>query len=1071
MKFDLSIDDVGARLTVQPEKRGWLAGFKKSRPMNLMSLPKEELAAALAIVKLRQLDPSGGAHAISEGELAIRHSLVAALDSRSAVALGLPPTLDGLVFRARLRSTVGSADFGIEWWWEQGGRTVHRPLRGAFLGSPTNLMRLPAQLFEAISIAAEIAKSRSMTDHWLLLGRFRRLFDTEHDVHDKTLLEGFLKDISVVTCSSVGMGFDAEDETKFFPLPFVSGRSREDDADRNTDVALDGRELDEFRTAVLRRGSQPAFRVANGKFLIIEPSAAPIVQTIVEHSRLGETERRDFVENAGRIITQAVELQMMRDGRLTELMSAEARAEKLEEETSRVWTETPEWVSRVVGVGKWRKLEIEGIEGSGTQWLPEWLEGELADLLSSIHDEDLKRVVAELQAARASGLSSIELDIGNIPVTDVVIETLARRLAEFLRGEDPQEPSVTLDAYLPVTHDNFWEMDFAAKYRERDQTLADETPAAVTTALQNHQVKALEWQISAWKAGIPGILNADEQGLGKTLQTLSLLAWLKGHMVSGSLPHRPFLVVAPTSLLLNWEAEIERHLEGGFLGAPVRLYGDYLTAFKREGSSGQDIRSGEAQLDIERLAEIERGSPLVITTYQTLANYAISLMEVRWTTAVFDEIQNLKNPVTMRAKAAKSITADLKIGLTGTPLENATKDIWAIMDQLFPGALGILAQFRRIFDRPTEDGMAALHGALFKSQQGRPPLALRRLKSEAAPGLPSKVRVFHPREMPETQALRYEEARHKGGVMLAVLHHIRRLSLHPGLLEGEATDEFSTASARISAAMDILRHIKAKNERALVFIENRDVQAWFAEVVRIEFGLERVMIINGDNTVDSRKEITDRFQRHLVEDRGFDVLVLGPRAAGTGLTLTAANHVIHLSRWWNPAVEEQCNDRTHRLGQTKPVTVHIPLAVHPALGPGSFDCLLQRLMRRKRELAERVLWPAEASESEAKMLYDAVLTAEEAEAGSFAGLDGVFEGREDVDAQIISPNCIRVRLRQGGASVVVSTDDRPPKLHHEAGGDAVYITLKDGITRRGEGVVPHSRLTSTALWPDYILPQ
>ncbi len=159
-------------------------------------------------------------------------------------------------------------------------------------------------------------------------------------------------------------------------------------------------------------------------------------------------------------------------------------------------------------------------------------------------------------------------------------------------------------------------------------------------------------------------------------------------------------------------------------------------------------------------------------------------------------------------------------------------------------------------------------------------------------------------------------------------------------------------------------------------MENRDVQAWFAELIKIEFGLERVYVINGDTSIDARKEITDRFQRHLARDGGFDVLVMGPRAAGTGLTLTAANHVIHLTRWWNPAVEEQCNDRTHRIGQSKPVTVHIPLAVHPQLGRKSFDCLLQRLMKRKRGIADAVLWPQESDESELLSMYQTLIEPE-----------------------------------------------------------------------------------------------
>lgn len=158
-----------------------------------------------------------------------------------------------------------------------------------------------------------------------------------------------------------------------------------------------------------------------------------------------------------------------------------------------------------------------------------------------------------------------------------------------------------------------------------------------------------------------------------------------------------------------------------------------------------------------------------------------------------------------------------------------------------------------------------------------------------------------------------------------------RTSLHPGLIEGESPESFTHSSARISAAMDILAAIKAKEERVLVFVENSDVQQWFTELIKVEFGLARVDIINGSTPISRRKEITDHFQRHLEDDEGFDVLVLGPRAAGTGLTLTAANHVIHLTRWWNPAVEEQCNDRTHHIGQKHPVTVHIPLAIHPRL--------------------------------------------------------------------------------------------------------------------------------------------
>ena len=135
------------------------------------------------------------------------------------------------------------------------------------------------------------------------------------------------------------------------------------------------------------------------------------------------------------------------------------------------------------------------------------------------------------------------------------------------------------------------------------------------------------------------------------------------------------------------------------------------------------------------------------------------------------------------------------------------------------------------------------------------------------------------------------------------------------------------------------------------------MQYRFIELVRAEFGLGKIDLINGDTPIPQRQAIVNRFQKHLESDGGFDLLVLGPKAAGTGLTLTAATHVIHLSRWWNPAVEEQCNDRTHRIGQKQAVTVHVPMAIHGGYREHSFECLLQSLMQRKRNLAQAALWP------------------------------------------------------------------------------------------------------------------
>jgi hypothetical protein len=250
------------------------------------------------------------------------------------------------------------------------------------------------------------------------------------------------------------------------------------------------------------------------------------------------------------------------------------------------------------------------------------------------------------------------------------------------------------------------------------------------------------------------------------------------------------------------------------------------------------------------------------------------------------------------------------------------------------------------------------------------------------------------------------------------------------MIEGETINDFVGASAQTSAAMDILRLAKSKGERALVFIENRDIQAWFIEILNLEFDLN-VMLINGDTSIDDRQSITNHFQRDRGDDDGFDVLVLGPRAAGTGLTLTAANHVVHLTRWWNPAVEEQCNDRTHRIEQTRPVTVHLPMAVHPDLGPASFDCLLHRLISRKTGLASSILRPMDVEEDDLKQQHDASVTGRIVEEGprNFSLTDGL-PGRPDIQITTLAKDIIRISTGDWPNRLVVAARKDGSEISH-----------------------------------------
>jgi len=261
---------------------------------------------------------------------------------------------------------------------------------------------------------------------------------------------------------------------------------------------------------------------------------------------------------------------------------------------------------------------------------------------------------------------------------------------------------------------------------------------------------------------------------------------------------------------------------------------------------------------------------------------------------------------------------------------------------------------------------------VFKSHDKVPPVGIRRLKSEVASDLPPKRRRLYPRAMPREQQLAYEDARLKlaqggHGAALKMLHHIRAVSVHPDLEARSGNEAFIEASARLTACFQLIRKIQQSGERALVFIEHRRMQYRFIELAKAELGLTDIDLINGDTPIKKRQEIVNRFQQHGTSP-GFDLLVLGPKAAGTGLTLTAATHVIHLSRWWNPAVEEQCNDRVHRIGQIRDVTVHLPMAIHTGYREASFDCLLHSLMQKKRNLAESALWPMGDTGADAEQL-------------------------------------------------------------------------------------------------------
>ena len=946
-------------------------------------LPSDQINILYAIGDLRAWsDQHPDEVEISDQSISMSHDAVANLSTSSAKVLGLPEDVD-LTLHTDVEGTVGRPDFRLRYEWSRHGRRELPIRQGAILNTSNGHRRIPLWMKRALDLADGFVPTGAVDEQWKVLADFRRTLEPEEADLDEGVsssqvqnlsMTSFLRRLNIKIANSFSI---APDRTlgNFEILPFSSDALDENlDDVSETDAELSGEELAEFQHKVGVLGARSAYQLRNNSYLVVDPSSAPALQTMAEIKRHGvREERREFIRNPRAYIQRAVEKHLEESGAFEGLDDSE-REELTERSAQPTFIETREYSDRVTGVVEYLRPQTDR-DSVGTSWLPEVFPGPVSKTLQEMPTQQLEelrdnmRQLAETQERPeiTIGGETVEITPQRISAVESELSARAEIEAEKVAGAEETPESGRKAPLILDVEDNFESVSWRAELKPRSTRISVEVPLSVTTRLREHQLASFRWATDAWQSGLPGILNADEQGLGKTLQTISMLNWLQSNMEAADTnQRRPVLVVAPTSLLRNWEEEVERHVAPRKFGHLIRLYGSSLSSHKRIGASGFDTQSGLPQLNFDWLnddiAEGRGHKYWFLTTYTTLANYQHSLGRIRFSAMVFDEIQNVKNKDTLASRAVEAMNADFRIGLTGTPIENSTMDLWTIMDRLVPGSLGAGSEFKQIYRDPTPENMAQLYSEVFEPKENVPPLALRRLKSEVARDLPAKSRYLHPKRMPDVQAQTYDVARTKlaaggPGAALKMLHHIRSVSVHPSASQTGDPAAFVDMSARLQAVMDILTRIKTKNERALVFIEHREIQFRFAELAKHFFGLRQIDIINGDTAIPKRQSIVRQFQSHLDEDRGFDILILGPKAAGTGLTLTAATHVIHLSRWWNPAVEEQCNDRVHRIGQTKPVSVHVPIAIHPDYRENSFDCLLQSLMQRKRKMAQQALWP------------------------------------------------------------------------------------------------------------------
>jgi len=496
-----------------------------------------------------------------------------------------------------------------------------------------------------------------------------------------------------------------------------------------------------------------------------------------------------------------------------------------------------------------------------------------------------------------------------------------------------------------------------------------EFPTSLKGELLEHQKHGVAWLQHLWRHS-PGYarggLLADDMGLGKTLQLLTFLARAFADADTPDLP--PALVVAPVALLDNWQKEIERFFAPGTF--------QVLTLYDRELRARRVTREEiDQQLQGEGLTRFLRpdwrgNAQLVLTTYETLRDYEFSLAREAWSVMVCDEAQKIKSPAALVTQAAKSMNARFKIAATGTPVENSLTDLWCLFDFIQPGLLGALNEFGRKYKRPIEAKTEKERAALEELQALFAPQLLRRTKDEVVK-LPPKTEATDCRVLPisNTQRRLYAEAlaAHRakidacdptkvGQAMLGMLHHLRVLCAHPVPM-GQVADtsqpltDALAASPKLAWLLKTLDSIQRRDEKAIVFTELRDIQRVLQHYIGEHFGV-RPVIVNGDTHTRpdkdaSRQNLIDAFQKKP----GFGVIILSTQAVGFGLNIQAANHVIHYTRPWNPAKEDQATDRAYRIGQDKAVTVYYP-TIH-AHDYVTFEKRLDELLSSKRELAAK----------------------------------------------------------------------------------------------------------------------
>lgn len=597
----------------------------------------------------------------------------------------------------------------------------------------------------------------------------------------------------------------------------------------------------------------------------------------------------------------------------------------------------------------------------------------------------IEQLSVAVDKARQAGQDTVQVPWLPQPITLKEATGIAATFAEVFQDVatgkfDPTKPRPAQQKSLGATKSlilraNIQSLDYEEQRREAlsNYSLVPDFPSSLRPefALLPHQREGLAWMqhLYGLQAAhqVRGAVLGDDMGLGKTLQLLALMAWLIEHNPD----IEPMLVVAPVSLLENWEEEAKKFFSPGALPL-LTAYGDGL----------KQLRVPRSQIDPRLLAEdglykfLRQNwvghAKVVLTTYETLRDLEFSFAAQRWSVMVCDEAQRIKNPAAMVTRAAKKQNVGFKVACTGTPVENTLADMWCLFDYVQPGLLGALNDFGQRYRKPIEAKTDEERARVEELRTRIAPQILRRMKVDVAKDLPRKIVVDSCRRLPISVAQRNLYAKAVDSFKkrndpdhvtpfknhLGLLHYLRLICTDPrphglNVFKPEAIAGYRSKAPKLDWLLTQLKQVRTANEKVIVFCEFREIQRLLQHYIEEEFGV-RADIINGDTSA-SASHISSRQKRIKAFQAlpGFGVLILSPVAVGFGVNIQAANHVVHYTRTWNPAKEDQATDRAYRIGQTKDVYVYYPVVW--AEDFTTFDIKLDQLLEYKRGLADDML--------------------------------------------------------------------------------------------------------------------